>query len=98
MRYISLGHPHHRNSKLACFFVGVDGEQRISEGCVMRVREVTFQLGRNYSAIMECEHCNNTQEERGCYDDAYFDNHVIPAMVCKSCGKNRAGEVLEEKE
>lgn len=47
----------------------------------------------DYTADMVCEHCNATHVDKyGYADHNYFDN-VIPAMHCKSCGKNSAGKI-----
>lgn len=63
----------------------------------MKIKETTFQMGNDFNAIMECEHCENTQELKSGYHDGYYHNNVIPAMTCKACGLNRAGENPEEK-
>jgi ribosomal protein L37AE/L43A len=52
----------------------------------MKIKKITSQIRRDFSAIYECEHCNSTQEGGG-YDDSYFHTEVIPKMECKSCGK-----------
>ena len=52
----------------------------------MRIKEIVSQNRRDFHAIYECEHCNNTIK-RGGYDDANFHNNVIPDMECKECGK-----------
>jgi hypothetical protein len=65
----------------------------------MKIKQITSQHRNDYSAIMECEHCTHTQEDKyGYFDNNYMEN-VIPAMTCQNCGKNRAGEItlLEKK-
>lgn len=62
----------------------------------MQIQKITFEHGRDFSAVMECEHCKGTQENRSGYHDGYYHHVVIPGMHCKSCGKNRAGELPEE--
>lgn len=42
----------------------------------------------DFYAIMECEHCGHTQENKTGYDDDYYHNSVIPAMKCKACGND----------
>lgn len=61
----------------------------------MKIKDYRSIGGRDFYATMECEHCPSTQELRSGYDDAHYHNRVIPAMTCKSCGKNRAGDVPE---
>ena len=59
----------------------------------MEIKKVTFNMGNDFAAIMVCEHCESTQELNSGYNDDNYHCRVIPAMTCKSCGKNRAGEV-----
>ena len=56
----------------------------------MKIKEILSQQRRDFSATIECEHCDHTQKIRG-YDDANYDQNVIPAIKCKGCGK-AAGE------
>jgi len=53
----------------------------------MRIKEITSQNRRDFYAIYECEHCNETTKGSG-YDDSNFHVNVIPNMECKSCGKS----------
>lgn len=53
----------------------------------MFIKEKTKQHRRDFEAIMECEHCGNTQDLKSGYDDAYYHNSVIPKMECIKCGK-----------
>lgn len=55
----------------------------------MRIKEITFQHRRDFSAIYECEHCGETRKGGG-YDDDNYHRNVIPKMTCKSCGKTAA--------
>lgn len=59
----------------------------------MKIRQITSQYRNDFSAVMECEHCGATQELTSGYDDDFYHDRVIPAMVCNACKKNRAGEV-----
>lgn len=59
----------------------------------MRIVEVTSQHRNDFCADMTCEHCGVEEKLKTGYDDAYYHNHVIPAMHCRSCGKNRAGDL-----
>ncbi len=63
----------------------------------MTIKKITFSLRRDFSAIMECEHCQHTQKITSGYDDAYYHERVIPVMTCQKCGKNRAGVVPEQR-
>ena len=62
----------------------------------MRIKEYRSIGGRDFHATMECEHCGGTQELKTGYNDAYYHQHVIPAMTCRRCGRNRAGEIPAE--
>jgi len=53
----------------------------------MKIRKITDQHRRDFSAVYECEHCGATETGSG-YDDDYFHRNVIPAMKCKRCGKS----------
>jgi hypothetical protein len=59
----------------------------------MKIQKITFELGSDFSAIMECEHCQATQTLISGYHDNYYHTKVIPAMTCKKCGRNRNGEI-----
>jgi transcription elongation factor Elf1 len=52
----------------------------------MKIKTITSQHRRDFYAAYECEHCGHVENGSG-YDDANFHQNVIPAMVCKSCGK-----------
>ena len=60
----------------------------------MKIQTIISQLRNDFTALMVCEHCAETYRLTTGYDDSYYHDHVIPAMVCKKCGKNREGEVL----
>lgn len=59
----------------------------------MKIQRVTSHHRNDFSADMECEHCAHVQKLTTGYDDSYYHRHVIPAMTCESCGRNRAGDV-----
>ena len=63
----------------------------------MKIKLVTFELGNDFSADMECEHCGGLQKLTSGYNDSFYHTKVIPAMTCEACGKNRAGLVPEVK-
>lgn len=52
----------------------------------MKIKEITSQYRRDFSAVYVCEHCGHESTGKG-YDDANFHNNVIPQMICKKCGK-----------
>lgn len=58
----------------------------------MKIKEITSEHRNDFSAIMECEHCGETHKLTTGYHDNFYHTQVIPAMKCKACGKNRAGE------
>lgn len=57
----------------------------------MKIKEITFEMGNDFYAIMECEHCGHEQKNEAGYNDGFYHTRVIPAMDCKKCGKNREG-------
>lgn len=52
----------------------------------MKIKEITCQHRRDFTAVYECEYCGYTEKRDG-YDDANFHNNVIPKMKCIKCGK-----------
>lgn len=52
----------------------------------MKIKKITSQNRRDYTAIMICEHCGHEQTDDG-YDDANYHKNVIPEIKCKSCDK-----------
>lgn len=61
----------------------------------MFIQKIVSQHRSDFVAIMECEHCSDTPRLTSGYDDDFYHAMVIPAMVCKSCKKNRSGAVIE---
>lgn len=59
----------------------------------MQIFEQTPLGGRDFEAIMKCEHCDHKQKLTSGYEDNHYHSKVIPAMTCGGCGKNRAGYV-----
>lgn len=53
----------------------------------MKIKKITSQHRRDFSADMECEHCGAESRMTNGYDDANFHQNVIPNMECESCGK-----------
>jgi len=59
----------------------------------MKIREILNRNRNDFTATMECEYCGRTAKLTSGYDDDFYHEVVIPAMLCKFCGKNRDGEV-----
>ena len=53
----------------------------------MKIKKITNQHRRDFTAIYECEHCGHEKTGSG-YDDANFHNNVIPSFKCEVCGKS----------
>lgn len=52
----------------------------------MKIKQIISQNRRDFRAIYVCENCDNEEQMTG-YDDSYFHQKVIPAMICKKCDK-----------
>jgi transcription elongation factor Elf1 len=68
----------------------------------MKIKRITSQNRRDFSAIYECEGCEKEEDSNAGYDDRNFHDNVIPNMKCKSCGLSRielgvTGEITETK-
>lgn len=57
--------------------------------------KIISQHRNDYTATMECEHCGSSHVDKYGYDDSNYHDNVIPKMYCKSCDKNRAGELKQ---
>ena len=57
----------------------------------MKIKKITQQLRRDFTAIFECEHCGFEEKLNG-YDDTPL--HVVSSMKCDQCGKT-AGDQPE---
>lgn len=53
----------------------------------MKIKKITSQHRRDFSAIMICEHCGAEDINEYGYDDNNYHVNVIPNMKCKSCGE-----------
>jgi len=53
----------------------------------MHILNINSQNRRDFHADYKCEHCGNIEKNKYGYDDSNFHQNVIPAMMCKSCGK-----------
>lgn len=62
----------------------------------MKIKEITEQYRRDFTAIFECEHCGSWFKANG-YNDHYFHNMVIPSMKCKKCGKSTSGDYTQRQ-
>jgi primosomal protein N' len=54
----------------------------------MRLIKKTSQHRRDFTGILQCEHCDHRQELRQGYDDTYYHQNVIPRIPCGACGKD----------
>jgi phage terminase large subunit GpA-like protein len=63
----------------------------------MKIQHILSESGNDFTATMECEHCGSTQRLSSGYHDNFYHTQVVPAMTCRACGKNRAGDVPEAK-
>ena len=52
----------------------------------MQIKKILYQHRRDFEAIYVCESCGAEEKGRG-YDDDNFHDNVIPAKICKQCGK-----------
>jgi hypothetical protein len=57
----------------------------------MKIKEITSRMVFDFEATMECEHCGYIGELKTGYNDFFFHERIIPAMLCSECGKNRDG-------
>lgn len=53
----------------------------------MKIQKIISQHRRDFSAIMECDHCGHIEKLVGGYDDDFYHRSVIPQMECEKCGK-----------
>lgn len=58
---------------------------------MMKIKQITSRHRNDFSAVMVCEHCGAEEKLTTGYHDAYYHEHVIPGMHCRSCGLNRQG-------
>lgn len=62
----------------------------------MRVIELLSKFGRNYSAVLSCEHCGATEQLSTGYADKNYEENVLPAIACQKCHKIRDGREVPE--
>lgn len=61
----------------------------------MKIQKITFEHRNDFYAILECEHCQATQELKNGYHDQNYHVNVMPTIKCKSCGKDRNGNLAD---
>lgn len=54
----------------------------------MKIKQITNQHRRDFSAIMKCEFCQKETKLNSGYDDRYYHDNVIPNMKCSKCLKS----------
>jgi hypothetical protein len=63
----------------------------------MKIEKITWEHRNDFHAILRCEHCGYSQILNSGYNDAYYHNHVLPAMKCKVCDlPSRSAVTLQE--
>lgn len=50
----------------------------------MKVKKIITQNSKYFLAIYECEHCGQTQKDKGFSDECFYLN-TLPQMKCESC-------------
>jgi hypothetical protein len=63
----------------------------IKEENGMKILKMTSMCNNDFVADMICEHCGREVELTTGYNDGFYHDYVIPAMLCKGCNKNRHG-------
>ena len=53
----------------------------------MKIKQITSQSRRDFSAILICEHCGAEAKLNNGYDDDNYHINVIPNFECQECGK-----------
>lgn len=54
----------------------------------MKIKEITSQYRRDFSAMMVCEGCGHEVLNTYGYDDRHYHDNVIPNMQCGKCGQS----------
>lgn len=63
----------------------------------MQLTKITSQHRNDFHGVLQCEHCGEERILTSGYDDDYYHNNVIPSFHCHACGKDRAGNLANEK-
>lgn len=63
----------------------------------MKIISLRDGNGRDLYGMIQCEHCNVEDKLSGGYNDSFWHDKVLPAFHCKSCGKNRNGELKSDE-
>jgi transcription elongation factor Elf1 len=53
----------------------------------MKIKTIHTQSRRDFTATLECEHCEHEQRLSHGYDDDNFHRNVIPKIPCGKCGQ-----------
>lgn len=53
----------------------------------MKIKNIISQNRRDFSAILECEHCGHEERMTDGYDDDNFHRNVVPNIKCQRCRK-----------
>jgi transposase-like protein len=67
------------------------------KGMEMKIKQITSQSRRDFTAILECEHCGKEEILKNGYDDDNYHCYVIPAFVCSRCGKKASDEYIPKQ-
>lgn len=57
----------------------------------MFISKILSQHGRDFTALIVCEHCATHSKLDTGYNDAYYRDHVLPAITCGTCASERLG-------
>lgn len=60
----------------------------------MKIKTVLTHHRNDFTATLACEHCGHEYHLLNGLDKANYHNHVIPAMQCGNCGRNRDGATV----
>lgn len=53
----------------------------------MKIKTILSQYRRDFTAILECEHCGHEDKLMSGYDDDNYHRNVIPNFECPECRK-----------
>ena len=54
----------------------------------MKIFKMVSQHRRDFTAVMKCESCGHTEDNKSGYDDDYYHRNVIPKMKCGKCNES----------
>lgn len=58
----------------------------------MKLLKIISQNRRDCRANIQCEFCNNVENDRSAYDDRNFWANVLPQRKCEKCKKSTKSE------